>query len=294
MSTLPFIHKVDFDVSDCSFSYPYTTESNTPLNLKKSNIFVNIPAATTPVSEHVTNYHIDGEYERGWVAIKLTIGRHWAIADATVSKRRVGESNYLTVHANDIRGGCDEVAIGIDTRMTREDIDGATIIYKNKAGTGWLFAHATEEEHHDRILLAETAISTVFEELLMDRLIRMDVIDIAGRSTSNRRGELTILAHINSFRNDCMKMARYLEGQLHIGQHVKEPEKHYIYKMVENAFALAEKKWKAEKSAELNQISDRIAGIKKRLSSRHTFKRRWEIPTVFPNAARTETETESE
>ena len=205
--------------------------------------------------------------------------------------------NHITkvLHINAYTGsqGCNEIALGIDPRMRKEDIEGATIIYKNKKENGWLFAHATEEEHHDRILLAETAISVVFEELLMDRLIRMDVVDIAGRSTSNRRGELTILAHINDFRNDCMKMARWSEGQLHIGEHVKDPEEHYIYKMVEKAFALAKKKWKAEKSAELNQISDRIAGIEKRLKSRHSFKRRWEIPQVFPNAQQQQ-QTESD
>ena len=194
---------------------------------------------------------------------------------------------------------CDEandrthIACPIDPRMTREDIAGAIHAFANDNNNGMLFAHATEEEHHDRILLAETAISTVFEEILMDRLIRMDVIDIAGRSTSNRRGELTILAHINSFRNDCMKLARYNEGQLHIGQHVKDPEEHHIYQMVENAYDLCVKKWKAEKSAEYNQISDRLKPIEKRLKSRHSFKRRWEIPRVFPNAPR-DTDSDSD
>ena len=284
MSATPFIYEGYIDVTDCSFTFIDTSESDTPLDLKKSGVFVNAPASKEPLSERAISRHSGREYERGWIAMQLTVDRHWVAADATVSQFQRDGKKYVQVFAEGVRGGCDEVALGVDPRMKREDIDGATIIYQEN--NKWLFAHATVEEHHDRILLAETAISVVFEELLMDRLIRMDVVDIAGRSTSNRRGELTILGHINNFRNDCMKLARYNEGQLHIGEHVKNPEEHYIYKMVEKAFALCVKKWKAEKPAEYNQISDRIAPIEKRLKSRHNFKRRWEIPTVFPNAER--------
>ena len=288
MLTIPSIEKGLLDVKVCEFVFEYTADTHPTLNSLRTQVFANIPAATDTLPDSLPAWRIR-EYKRGWAAVRHTLDRHWFLADAIVIVEKGHNQVLVFGHTN---LPCDAIAIGIDPRMTREDIEGATHIFKNKKDTGWLFAHATEEEHHDRILLAETAISVVFEELLMDRLIRMDVIDIAGRSTSNRRGELTILAHINSFRNDCMKMARYNEGQLHIGQHVKNPEEHYIYKMVEKAFALAKKKWKAEKPAELNQISDRIAGIEKRLKSRHTFKRRWEIPTVFPNAER-QTPTES-
>ena len=184
------------------------------------------------------------------------------------------------------------IAFPIDPKMKPEDIDGARHIYLNDAGTAYMFAHATVEEHHDRMLLAETAIATVFDELVMERLIRSFPVVLDGtsaivqeeRSTSEQRGQLGILAHITNFKHDCMKLARYNEGQLHIGEHVKNPEKHYIYKMIENAFDLCKKKWTAEKPAELNQISDHLKKIEKRLKSRHSFKRRWEIPVVFPDA----------
>lgn len=288
MLTSPLIFESHSDNTRCDFQLKYTTDTAPTAKLLRSNLFLNILAPTNPkpIPEYLKH---EGEYERGWVAIRHTLDRSWNIVQAAVFVRQ-------PVHRKDVDIFCitiqpsDAIAVGVDSRMTREDIVGATITYEENGKI--LFAHATEEEHHDRILLAETAISVVFEELLMDRLIRMDVVDIAGRSTANRRGELTILAHINDFRNDCMKMARWSEGQLHIGEHVKNPEEHYIYKMVEKAFALAKKKWKAEKSAELNQISDRIAGIEKRLKSRHTFKRRWEIPQVFPNAQQ-QTQTES-
>ena len=276
MFTEPLIHEPIIGITSCSFRFPYTED--TPPKIKKSNVFLNIPASTNALPNN--RQLQDGEV-RGWIAVRHTLDRHWFIADATLMPHQPQKVIFVTCIQTEI---CDALAIGVDPRMKREDIDGATITYIENGKI--LFAHATEEEHHDRILLAETAISVVFEELLMDRLIRMDVVDIAGRSTSNRRGELTILAHINSFRNDCMKLARYNEGQLHIGEHVKNPEDHYIYKMVEKAYALAVKKWKAEKPAEYNQISDRIAPIEKRLKSRHSFKRRWEIPTVFPNAER--------
>ena len=275
MIKTPLIHKESSEITRCAFGYRVGDE----YKIKRSDIFVNIPASTDPTP---ANWERFPEYERGWIAVLSTLDRRWFLADAAAYIRY----GSLSIRSNTDQG-CHEIAFGVDQRMKREDIDGATIAYIENGKI--LFAHATVEEHHDRILLAETAISVVFEELLMDRLIRMDVVDIAGRSTSNRRGELTILGHINSFRNDCMKLARYNEGQLHIGEHVKNPEEFYIYKMVENAFALCVKKWKAEKPAEYNQISDRIASIEKRLKSRHSFKRRWEIPTVFPNAERTET-----
>ena len=285
LSNTPFIKRRRTTLTTCTFELPHTTESKDKRKVHRPDFFLNVPPATSTPGENWESEHGFEPYERGWVAVKHTSDRHWYTVDGSVSITHYHKAKILV----QVHDGCDEVALGIDQRLKREDVDGATIIYQNAAGTGWLFAHATEEEHHDRILLGETAISVVFEELLMNRLIRMDVVDIAGRSTSNRRGELTILGHINSFRNDCMKMARYLEGQLYVGEHVKNPEDHYIYKMIEKAYALTVKKWKAEKSAEYNQISDRIAPIEKRLKSRHSFKRRWEIPTIFPNAERTET-----
>lgn len=185
----------------------------------------------------------------------------------------------------------DKIAFPIDKRMKQVDIDGAVNIYPNETNTGWLFEHAPVEDHHDRMFSAETAMSTIFEELLHDKLSTLLVSFIQGHSKSNQLGEAAVLEHIENFRDDCKKMTRYREGQLYIGEHVQNPGEHYIYKMVQEAFKLAKKKWSVEKSAELNQISDDIAPIEKRLNSRHNFKRRWEIPTVFPDA---QTQTSAE
>ena len=281
MLKVPSIFSPRTDNKDCAF---YLNIPTGEIKINRSDIFLNVPASTDPPPDNWRNYP---EYERGWIAVRRTLKQDWYTLDGIAYI----EGRTIVVRAT-TEDGCDAIALGLDQRLKREDVQDATIIYKEN--DKWLFAHATVEEHHDRILLAETAISTVFEGLLMDRIVRMDVIDIAGRSTSNRRGELTILEHITDFRDDCMKLARWNEGQLHIGEHVKNPEEHYIYKMVEKAYDLAIKKWTAEKPRELNQISNHLKPIGKRLKSRHSFKRRWEIPTVFPNAERTETQTETE
>ena len=205
----------------------------------------------------------------------------WVICRAI--QRPSSDYTYIHVLEEDQRL-IDKMAFPIDPKMKKIDIEGAINIYPNETNTGWLFEHCSVETHYDRILEAEVAMSTLFDELIHDKLTTLLVSFIQGHSKSNQLGEATILEHIELFRDDCKKMTRYREGQLYIGQHIQESGDHYIYKMVQEAFKLAKKKWTVEKSAELNQISDHIAPIEKRLNSRHNFKRRWEIPVVFPDA----------
>lgn len=288
MSILPENHRIHPETKTCQFDFRLIqAENGSKPKIKHSELFANIPASTDPIPYEWGLYHFT-EYQRGWLVARHNLDHSWYLIDASIGVATGRDRPRLRVIAADTKG-CDEVAFGIDPRMRREDIEGATIAYRENGKM--LFAHSTVEEHHERILLAETAMATVFDELAYGRLSRTLTLVVGNKPSNQQLGALTILEHINSFKHDCMKMARYLEGQLHIGQHVKEPEKYYIYKMVENAFALAKKKWKVEKSAELNQISDHIAPIERRLTSRHSFKRRWEIPTVFPDA---QTETESD
>lgn len=137
----------------------------------------------------------------------------------------------------------------------------------------------------------------------MSRLIRSHPVVLPGtsaidqdeRSTSEQRGALTVLQYITDFKHDCMRYARYNEGQLHIGEHVKNPEGKDTYSMIEKAFADTKKQWQKSPDENVvtayNLISDHLSKIEKRLKSRHSFKRRWEIPVVFPNAQQTETES---
>lgn len=211
----------------------------------------------------------------------------WSTAPAVETT----SSNLTRIHLLTIdRRLIDKMAYPIDPRMKEIDIDGAVNIYPNESNTGWLFEHCSIEEHHDRILAAEVAMSTLFDELIHDKLTTLLVSFIHEHSTANQIGEAAILEHIELFRDDCKKMTRYREGELYIGQHIQESNDHYIYKMVQEAFKLAKKQWSIHKSAQLNVISEHIAPIEKRLNSRHTFKRRWEIPTVFPDS-QTQTST---
>ena len=262
------------------FQYPTEADS-----INRSDLFMNVPASTRRIT-----LMYDESAERGWIAARNAFEKCWEAVDvvAVIQTPRQHGVDQNMVFVDDppfSNAHYDKLALGVDSRMKIEDVNGATIIRKNKSGTKWVFAHATEEHHHDRMLSAETAMATLFDELTYSRLSRVLTVIVQGKPKNQQLGELTVMEHINNFKHDCMRMARWHEGELNIGDHVKDLEEHYIYNMLQKAFATAEKKWKIEKSAELNQISDHIAPIKKRLASRHSFKFRWERPTVFPNAS---------
>ena len=287
MSTNPQIIRRPSDLQHCNFYIRYPSDVSIDLNSESKKVFVNIPTTTEPLPRqwsHLTNY------KRGWAAVRSTLDRTWFLVDTIITIRN--SRNEVSINCYTPESGCDEIALIIDPRMKAKDINGASVVYKNAKGDGWLFAHCEIDEHHDRMLQAETAISTVFEELLHDKLTTLLVSFIHEHSTANQIGEAAVLEHIELFRDDCKKLARYNEGQFYVGQHIQKPGKHYIYQMVENAFNDCESKWKKEKPKAFNVISDHIASIRKRLNSRHTFKRRWET-IVFPEAGR-ETETEDE
>ena len=269
--TIEVLHDVDYGF------FKYKAAS-----IKRSDLFLNVPVSTAAVNESL---YPEDRSERGWVAVRKAFEQSWEAVD--VYALTVPETPGIVYVFNLFpRGEYDKLALGVDTRMRLEDVNGATIIKKNKSGTKWIFQHASVEEHHDRMLLAETAMATLFDELTYSRLSRVLTVIVQGKPKNQQLGELTVMEHINNFKHDCMRMARWHEGELTIGDHVKEPEEHYIYNMLQKAFSTAEKKWQVEKAAELNQISDYVAPIKKRLASRHSFKFRWEKPTVFPNASR--------
>ena len=267
-------------IERCSFAVVIPS-----VGIKSSYVFLNIPVSETPLGREL----YDGQH-RGWIAVKLSKEGYWKALDATASIRAIGNETHIAITTVEENIECDFVALGVDQRMRREDVDGATIIKKNKSGTKWIFTHAHIEEHHDRLLLAETAIATVFDELTYNTLSRVITLIVNNKPSNQQLGAAAIMEHIRNFKHDCMKLARYFEGELTIGDHVKNRESRYIYQMIQNAFESCEKKWKIEKSAELNAISDYIAPIKKRLASRHSFKYRWEKPTIFPNAQNTQSE----
>lgn len=242
---------------------------------KRSDVFLNVPASTAAITRRYAD-----EDERGYIAARNAFEKCWEAVDVFAVKFRgyvvIDTPLFSTAHY-------DKLALGVDSRMKLEDVNGATIV--KEVGGKWIFAHATEEEHHDRMLLAETAMATIFDEVTYNHLSRVLTLIIQGREKNQQLGAAAVMEHIRNFKHDCMRMARWHEGELDIGVHVKDKEEHYIYNMLEKAFATAEKKWKIEKPAEFNQISDHIAQIKKRLASRHSFKHRWERPAVFPDAS---------
>lgn len=147
MYTIPSIHAPPIESTRCDFSFGYTGE--TPPKINRADIFLNIPVSTDAIPQrfqHLT------EYERGWIAVRHTLDRNWFTADAIAAINTRSKRVGITCLAKET---CDAMALGIDQRLKREDVDGATIIYEEN--DKWLFAHATVEDHHNRILAAEAA-----------------------------------------------------------------------------------------------------------------------------------------
>ena len=197
----------------------------------------------------------------------------WAVARASAFRR---DGRYY-VHLFDVdERAVDKIAFPVDPRIKSIDIEGATGIYKNKAGTAWLFSHASAEDHHARLLLAEATITTVFEQELTDLNDNILIAMFHNKPRNQILGKMTVYTHVKDFKNDCAKIARYNESQLYLGQHIHEPEKYDLYSMCEKALSVTKQKWTREKAQELNAISDYVGRIEKRLSSRLTYKTRWE------------------
>ena len=233
---------------------------------KTSDIFI----PTEPITE------ISEGFYGGFVVGKDTV--EWEVFPAKARIRTDSISvSVFKVHLTDI-------AYPIDPRMTRKDIEGATIAYANPDNTGWLFAHATREEHHDREVLTEAVLSAVFADEISDLQIQVIQLIVNQKSTSRQRGELTNYDALAQFRQDVMEYARARERTLHIGQHIQEPLEYPIHKMALKAIEGVKQIWQASKESTLASIAGPVGRIQNRLQQRHGYQTRWAIAAARKKA----------
>ena len=181
-----------------------------------------------------------------------------------------------------------QIAFPVDPAMTRQDIEGATRIYTNSTNTGWLFAHAHAEDHHERVILLETIMHTLFEDLVHSKLegVLKAVVGSDNPSpqigtellyTYNAQsGQLANYSNLIDFRKECIKWCSEVEKLLHIGQHVQE-NNHYLQHQLVRAIEQAKLIWNADtgKKSILASIASEVNAIIARVETDHEIETRW-------------------
>ena len=229
MLAVPSIQNSHSEVGRCVFYIDYPSDAP---KIKKSDIFVNLPPSTAPERSDWTYWK---ERLRGWVAVRNTVDRHWFIADAIF----VHDDDTLYVEANS--KPCDALALGIDSRMTREDIDGATHIFKNADNTGWLFAHSNTGHHADHELQLMACIDGVFQPYF--RQLHVDVIDGANLNIKQRATRLYSL--LSQFYGEVIALARTNARAVLLGHRHKEahPAEGHLHSEIKTAFDAVRASW---------------------------------------------------
>ena len=259
----------------CKYQYLYPEGSTIPIGIDPFFVIQ---------SWGLTNNYIGDTLQiLGYIAVKS--GQQWHVEHAEIiHHQRSTPSTVLVCTEYAFRG---TVAFPIDPRMTREDIEGATQIYQNDEGTGWLFAHADDGHHHDRELQVESIVSDLFEDILSDILTDVMTSIINGHQKNQQIARLAKHQHTIGFRKDALSYVRNAERTLHIGQHIQDTDPHYLHKMALTAISETKRYWQAEKASEWNAVEFNVDQVITRLTNLHTYETRWD------KAARIEAEAKA-
>ena len=241
--------------------------------------------------------------KKSWVAIRSS--GVWKVEDVELSFG----GGSLTIFCIAYNKPHDAYAYPIDPAMTRQDIEGATRIYENSDRTGWLFAHADTEHHHERVILLEAIMHTLFEDLVHDRLSSVLKAVVGHNNPSPpigtallynynaQSGSLANYQTLLEFRKECVKWCAEVEKLLFLGQHVQESD-HFLKHQLVRAIKQAKAVWKADtegKARNLVSIESQINGIIARVETEHEIETRWvkaaRIEAAKKAAAAAESET---
>ena len=167
-----------------------------------------------------------------------------------------------------------KMAHPIDPNMKEKDINGATIIYPNTSNNGWIFAHATKAEHIDRIWLASTAMSSIFDRVMEDKLQQTLASMLNNPSTSQQRGVYLRWADMLDFKKDCTAYCVRFEKLLYLGQH-KQQSGLNLRDMLLLCIKHVKTEWqKVDKK--FDGVAGDVNGIIAALEADHDFETRWE------------------
>ena len=192
----------------------------------------------------------------------------WVLEQADISKDSQG------VLFNCSGGsGAYRMAFPIDPSMKEKDINGATIIEPNATNDGWIFAHATKAEHIDRMWLASTAMRTLFEGVMDDKLQQTLASIINNPQTNQQRGVYANWAGILDFKKACTAYCVRFEKLLYLGQH-KQQAGLGLRDMLLLCIKHVKGEW--QKANKYDDVSGDVNGIISALEADHNFETRWE------------------
>ena len=242
----PLIVRENSDVQKCRIGYYYKSEI--PLTVERSDVFLNVPASTKDFPAFEKRQLGEG-FERGWVAIKHTLDRHWFTADAGYVVNHQHRELLVLINTDQ---ACDEMAFGVDPRMTKEDVDGATRIYKNETNDGWLFAHSDVGHHHDHEIQLMAGIDGLIQPMF--RQYHVDVISGATIDVKNRAAELYKLLSI--FYGEMVGLARKNARAVLLGTRHKEihPEAGHLHTEIKAAFEDTKTEWETNRASDATKL----------------------------------------
>ena len=238
MLAVPLIYETDREIRDCKFYIEYPSDAP---KIKKSDIFVNITPSTDPEWPYYEG-HV-----RGWMALRNTLDRHWFVADS-IYYRVSGQIIIRSITSEP----CDAIALGIDQRMTRADIEGATRIFKNADNTGWLFAHSNTGHHADHEITLMAGIDGIMQPFF--RQYHVDVIMGANLTAKERAANQYKLLSI--FYGEVVGLARTNARTKHLGERHKDPhpENGHIHSEIKVAYEATKAKWKKDRATDVALI----------------------------------------
>ena len=195
-----------------------------------------LPSAVVPDNTHSTT---------GWAALKNE-GRWFAVecyfnhGIGFVHTRPKNKKIY------------DCMALPIDPRMKREDIDGAVDVFLNADNTGWLFGHAGVGHHHDHEINLMAGIDAV-----MQPMFRQYTVDfITGKNAQAKRRASGLYSLLSIFYGEVLGLARTNARAKHLGERHKDthPDTGPLHTEIKAAFDAIKMKWEVDRRADATKL----------------------------------------
>ena len=145
-----------------------------------------------------------------------------------------------------------EWAFPIDQRMTAEDIEGASHIFKNADNTGWLFSHANHGNHADHEITLMAGIDGIMQPMF--RQYHVDVIMGANLAAKERAANQYKL--LSLFYGEVVGLARKNARTKHLGERHKDPhpENGHIHSEIKVAYEATKAEWETNRAADVVKI----------------------------------------
>lgn len=214
--------------------------------------------------------------KRGNVAV---LGRDgWMVEEAYLENRGTIEGKvnfYIECKNRHSHYQGELLAFPIDSSMTAEDIQGATITKLNAAGDAWLFYHDHPATHHDHLLAVDAAVMALFQPVMdaaQHKVAMATNAVVLGQADTKYQA-------LSAFRDETLKAAQTAEKAHHLGHFAQNPatDQGHVHSAVRIALNAAKTAFAAspEKIAQYRLITTEAVSLISRMSAPHTPETRW-------------------